>query len=77
MRGYSRDSFYRFKELDDEGGEAALQELSRRKPNRKNRVASASHAVADACERRVEGFRRVNLCEVLANRARVCTPETT
>ena len=39
VMGYSRDTFYRYKQAAEEGGFEALVEASRRKPNLRNRIA--------------------------------------
>ena len=48
VMGFSRDTFYRYQAARDAGGVEALFEVSRRKPNLKNRVEEATElAVID------------------------------
>ena len=44
MMGFSRDTFYRYQEAQEQGGLEALLDINRRKPNLKNRVDEITEA---------------------------------
>lgn len=62
VMGYSRDSFYRFRELYSEHGSDGLREISRSKANPKNRVAPEIEdaVVAMATDNPAYGQKRVS-----------------
>ena len=74
VMGYSRDNFYRYKELYDRGGELALQEISRQNAILKNRIAPDIEEAVAAMAIEFSAYGQVRVSNELKRRGIFISP---